>query len=449
MLAHDARAATYEVGPRQPLANLGAVPWEKLLPGDTVLIHARNEPYREKFVICRAGKPDAPITVRGVPDAAGRRPVISGDGATTRPELQYWGDVRSVIKIGGAVNPPDTTPQHIVIENLEVCGARPPYTFTNAAGQRQNYTKNAAAITVEKAEHLTIRNCVLRDSGNGLFISSNDQQVSRDILVTGNHIFDNGTAKSGLEHNVYSAGIRLVFEYNRFGPLRPGCLGNALKDRSAGLVVRYNWIEGGNRELDLVDAEDSALIRRDPGYRETFVYGNVILKLPTDLHSFVVHYGGDSPRPDNYRKGTLHFFHNTIVSYRPTMTMLFWLSSTAERCEFRNNLVHLTSPKAKLTLLKDVGNLHLDHNWLPPGWKNSFSTTPKAVVTGAETGLGGAAPGFMNLAAQDFRLTAASPCRDAGAGKSVERQYVLHQSSAARRDDGKPDLGAFEFGGKE
>ena len=59
-------------------------------------------------------------------------------------------------------------------------------------------------------------------------------------------------------HNSYTAAIGITFEYNRYGPLLAGAGGNNLKDRSAGMVARYNWIEGGNRQLDLVDAEDSS-----------------------------------------------------------------------------------------------------------------------------------------------------------------------------------------------
>jgi CRISPR/Cas system-associated exonuclease Cas4 (RecB family) len=60
-----------------------------------------------------------------------------------------------------------------------------------------------------------------------------------------------------------------VFQYNRFGPLCAGCNGNALKDRSIDTVVRYNWIESGNRQLDLVDAEDDPSLIVDPRYRDT------------------------------------------------------------------------------------------------------------------------------------------------------------------------------------
>jgi len=152
--------------------------------------------------------------------------------------------------------PADTTPKHIVIDGLEIQSARPPYSFTAANGTSTAYPNNAASIYVEKGENITIRNCVLHDSGNGLFTA----YLSRDVLVEGNYIHSNGNEDSLYEHNSYTAATGITFQYNRYGPLRPGCLGNNLKDRSAGLVVRNNWIEGGNRQLDLVDGEDDPSI---------------------------------------------------------------------------------------------------------------------------------------------------------------------------------------------
>jgi hypothetical protein len=78
-------AATYEVGPGQALASPGDVPWESLAAGDTVLIHWRAAPYTNKWVICRQGTADAPITVRGVPGAGGELPVIDA-GAALHPD---------------------------------------------------------------------------------------------------------------------------------------------------------------------------------------------------------------------------------------------------------------------------------------------------------------------------------------------------------------------------
>ena len=115
-----------------------------------------------------------------------------------------------------------------------------------------------------------------------------------DILIEGNWIYGNGNVGSVYEHNTYTAAIGIVYQYNRFGPLRAGAGGNNLKDRSAGLVVRYNWIEGGNRQLDLVDAEDSHVLVDDPSYGETFVYGNVLIEPDGAGNSQIVHYGGDS-----------------------------------------------------------------------------------------------------------------------------------------------------------
>ena len=170
-----------------------------------------------------------------------------------------------MVKIGGASVPPDTLPAHIVIENLEIRSGRPPFTFTNHSGGVETYASNAASMYVEKAEHLVIRNCVLHDSGNGLFIGAYDG-ATQNILVESNHIYDNGIENSYYQHNTYTAAIHLTYQFNRMGRLRDNCGGNNLKDRSAGLVVRYNWIEDGNRQLDLVDAEDSAVLVDDPDY---------------------------------------------------------------------------------------------------------------------------------------------------------------------------------------
>ena len=69
-------------------------------------------------------------------------------------------------------------------------------------------------------------------------------------------------------------------------------LGNNLKDRSAGLVVRYNWLEGGNRLLDLVES-DFPSYYENPSYRNTYVYGNVLVEQDGG-NSQVIHYGGDN-----------------------------------------------------------------------------------------------------------------------------------------------------------
>ena len=206
-------------------------------------------------------------------------------------------------------------------------------------GNTASYVNNAAAVWIEKGENITVRNNILHDSGNGLFVSSAEPFISRNILVEGNYIYDNGNANSLFEHNTYTAALGITYQFNRFGPLRSRALGNNLKDRSAGLVVRYNWIEGGNRQLDLVET-DSATIQNDPSYRDTHVYGNVLIEPAAAGNRQITHYGGDNGTTANYRKGTLYFYQNTLVSTRTDRTTLFRLSTNEEHADARNNIFY-------------------------------------------------------------------------------------------------------------
>lgn len=447
-----ARATVYEVKPDTPLDTIAEVPWATLQAGDTVLIYWKATAYKEKWVICRQGTAELPITVRGVLGPNGERPVIDGNGATTPTNLNYWNENRGTIKIGGASVPQDTMPKHIVIENLEVRGAFQAYQFTRANGQTQSYTANAAPVYVEKAENLTIRNCIITDGGNGLFIASSDDATSRNILVEGNYIHGNGNSGSAFEHNNYTAALGITYQYNRFGPLRAGANGNGLKDRSAGFVARYNWMEGGNRNFDLVDAEDSVLIRNSPDYHKTFVYGNVLIK-PNGGNNQTTHYGGDSGTTADYRKGTLYFYNNTIVSTRTGNTVVFRLSTNEEICDARNNIFYTVNPGTSLALLAESGTLNLMNNWSKSGWRNSFEGGFDGIVTGGSTFVIGIDPGFVDFAGQNFKLVEMGQAVNVGTAlnpnalpaNNVVRQYIKHQLGEARPVNGILDIGAYEF----
>jgi hypothetical protein len=449
-----AAAATYDVGPGQPLTAIGDAPWATLQPGDVVNIHWRPQPYREKWVICRQGTPAAPITVRGIPGPGGEKPVIDGGGATTAPGLNYWSEVRGIIKIGGANTPPDLMPRWIVVEGLDIRGARASATFTDDGGATQSYQSNASAIYLEKGENIVVRDCDMHDCGNGFFVASSPAEVSRDVLVAGNHIWDNGNAGSAFEHNSYTAAVGITFERNRYGPLAAGAIGNALKDRSAGLVVRWNWIEGGNRQLDLVDAEDSALIVGDPSYGETRVYGNVLIERDADGNRQMVHYGGDSGTVADYRKGVLRFYNNTLVSLRTDRTTLFRLSTNEETCDARNNIAWAAAAAGSTVSLIDVsGVLDWQRNLIAPGWRLSFGTFG-GTFNDAGTSIEPASPGFVDLVGQDYRLAPGSPALDAAmaldAGAmplhDLARQYVKHVADEPRPRDAALDVGAYELG---
>jgi hypothetical protein len=442
-------ATVLEVGPGRELADPAAVPWERLEPATLVLIHHRAEPYRTKWVINVAATEAAPVVVLGVPDpATGQRPVISGDGATTRLELDYWNENRSVVKIGGASLPAgDAAPAYVCVQGLEIRSARPAYGFTDDSGSAGTYARNAAAIHVERGAHVTIEDCVLTDCGNGLFASFE----TADLVVRGNHIFGNGIADSYYEHNSYTECRGILFEYNRYGPLRAGCGGNNLKDRSAGTVIRYNWIEAGNRQLDLVET-DHAELSDDPRYRATFVYGNLLIESEDTGNSQIVHYGGDGGDEGWYRKGMLHFYHNTILSTRDGNTTLLRLSTGDERADVRNCAVHATAGGTHLAVIADAGEASLTRCWLTEGWRDSHDGSPSGTVT-AESCLAGLEPGFVDAAGLDLvpapdspLLETAGPLAAAAADHPVTRQYRVHQRGEERSDGGTAAVGALAGG---
>lgn len=450
-----ARGAVYEVKPNTALDTIGEVPWATLQAGDTVLIHWRSTSYKEKWVICRQGTASQPITVRGVPGPNGELPVIDGNGAVTVPGVNFASEARGVIKIGSSNEPQDTMPKFIVIENLEIRGAHPNYQFTDDGGATQSYSSAASPIFVEKGENLVFRNNIITDGANGFFAASTDTVVSRDILVEGNYIYGNGIVGSILQHNNYTAAINITFQYNRFGPLRSGAPGVNLKDRSAGLIVRYNWIEGGNRTIDMVNGEDSSQIRNHPDYNKAYVYGNILIKGMQDAsNNQVIHFGGDTGSTASYRQGPLYLYNNTVYSTRTGNTVIVRLSASTVSGDARNNIFFNTQPGANMAMLAETGSMTLANNWAKPGWVNSHEGGGfTGTVTGGSTMLTGTDPGFTDAATQNFKLVSTAPAVNAGTtlhpdvqtANNLTRQYIRHQASEARPTNGSFDLGAFEF----
>lgn len=447
-----ANATDYHVDSNPPYQHIADVPWHQLQAGDRIFIHWRAQPYKEKWVINARGTAAAPIQIIGVSNAQGQQPIIDGNGATTPSHLNFWNDVRGLIKIGGSSTPDDDLPQHIVIENLTLRAARPPYQFTDESGQTHTYSNNAAAIYVEKGAHLTFKNNTIHDAGNGIFVGAYDGQT-QDIQILGNHIYDNGIVGRYYEHNTYTSAIGMLYEGNRFGALRAGALGNNVKDRSAGLIVRYNWIENGNRQLDLVDAYDADAVAAHPDYHRTLVYGNVLVEGDNQGNSQILHYGGDSGTSSAYRKGELYFYNNTIISTRSGNTTLMRLSTNDETAQVFNNVYTGSAPGNRLALIDDTGVVNLQHNWLKNDWQISHDSAVQGSVNDLGNNHSGNLPGFVDHAGQDFRPMAGSVLIDAGMALpsgllpsyALSQHYQPHQQTAPRSVNGNAlDIGAFE-----
>lgn len=398
----------YQVGPGPgQLASIEAVPWESLQAGDTVRIFHQATPYRSKFLVAGQGTAERPIRVCGVPGPNGERPVIDGENAVTRPDLPYstsdaptgglLHQTRSIIVIKPLAQAPDRAfPSHIQIDGLELRGAHANNTFTDNRGIRRQYVDFGACIWIERGHNITIANNAIHDCTNGIFSKSatdaweagdpSEYSVTKDIRIAGNDIYGNGiyTGKDGrgiaLTHGVYLESHHVVYEFNRFGPMAPSAGGSAIKDRGAGTVVRYNRIEDvPAKSIDLVEAEDYAPAATSlPEYRVAHVYGNQIFRLAPG--GLPIHYGGDhmGSEPD-YRKGTLWFYHNTIVygGNRPYRFM-FQLATIEERGEIWNNVL-LFKDNYEYGALRDGqdvdppaitgGIFNLGPNWINPGWK--------------------------------------------------------------------------------
>lgn len=449
MVCSLALATDYHIGPNQPLAQIADVDWTQLQPGDRVFIHWRAQAYKEKWVINVQGTAQSPISIIGVNGPNNQQPVIDGENAVTVAGLNYWNEPRGVIKIGGSNIPSDNLPQHIIIENLDIRSGHRDYQFINDQGNPEQYSTNAAAIYVEKAAHLTIRNCSLSHSGNGLFIGAFNG-LTENIVIENNHIFGNGVVGRIYEHNSYTAAIDITFKFNRFGPLKAGAGGNNLKDRSAGLVVAYNWIEGGNRQLDLVDAEDSAVLVNHPSYSQTHVYGNILIEPDNDGNSQIVHYGGDSGTLADYRKGTLYFYNNTIISKRSGNTTLLRLSTNDETAEVFNNIYYGSANGQSLALMAGSGTFNYQHNWLKTNYRDCHCT-PNGLINDLGNQVTGSNVGFVDLNNGNYRLQLNSAAIDQGMvipGNLSSHQplweYRKHQQSQPRLNDGIIDIGALE-----
>src|SRR5262249_23760621 len=161
--------------------------------------------------------------------------------------------------------------------------------------------------------------------------------------------------------------------------------------------------ESGNRQLDLVDAEDDPSLVSDPRYRTTFVYGNVLIEPDGAGNNQIVHYGGDSGDTSIYPKGVLHFFQKNVVSTPSRPTTRLRLATNEDTAAVRNNVVYVPASGNELAMLDSAGTLELRANWFKTGYVASHSgltgtiTTPVPNVTGTS-------PGFVDEAGQDFHL---------------------------------------------
>jgi hypothetical protein len=96
-----------------------------------------------------------------------------------------------------------------------------------------------------------------------------------------------------------------------------------------------------------------------------------------------------------------------------------------------NNIAYVTAAGSNLQVLDNYGRLILAQNWFKTGYTPFTVAHPKGTITDNGT-VNGSAPGFVNLAGQDFHLLSSSPCINDG---TVLRPLTIHRRGAEKHGE--------------
>jgi hypothetical protein len=371
---------TFDIGPGQP-HTFQTVPWGDLQAGDVVNIHYRTEPYLYKIALRAKGTAEHPVVINGVTGPMGQRPVLNFQGAataagsasvfTTSPQFgESLGGILIQRGQGEAYEGPK--PSHIHIKNLVLRNAKGSY--TSVAGITTTYGITACIYVMNSAD-LLIENNEIYGCGNGIFFMAKDgllSQTSERPVIRGNKVYGNGTPGSYLEHNLYIQSLSPIMERNYIGKLVDGAQGSSLKDRSAGAIIRYNYIVSSEgRAADLVDSQDQGIngIITRPEYGKDWMYGNVFF---IDSAGTAIHFGGDTwcetegsnvCVPLSQYRSRLKFYDNTLIyTLQGWRNVLFDLSLATTRVDAWNNTFHVGPQTENHHIVEYAGTVCLGKN---------------------------------------------------------------------------------------
>ncbi len=268
--------------------------------------------------------------------------------------------------------------------------------FSGAAVEDQN----GAGIRHD-GNGLTICSCYFHDNENGILGGGGD------VLIEYSEFAFNGYG-DGYTHNMYIDGAdRFTLRYSYSHHAR---IGHNVKSRAPENHILYNRI------MDERDGTASYAVDL-PNCGVSYLVGNLIQHGPDADNSTVVSYGAEgclNPRQE------LYVVNNTLVSDLDSGTFLYVQSGTTAR--IMNNIFAGDSE-----VLIGPGTL--------------------------TTNLVSNAPGLVDMTNFDYRLTAASPARDAGSSAGAVNgvdltpvyHYVHRSSRESRPVSGTIDIGAYEY----
>jgi hypothetical protein len=394
------QAATYQVGPSRTYHTVGSLP--SLSAGDSVEIDPAT--YNEVKRWTTSGTASQPINIRGM---GASRPVFDATGLNVDGALPH---PRAVFQVEA---------DYIALENLE---------FRNARNG-----DNGAGVRVTSGNNITVRNCRIAMCDMGIMCDNNS-----NLVIEASEVCSNGTSLyDGYSHNFYLGGKSATV---RFCYIHDSLYGQNFKTRAHYTELLYNYIaDSQDGEVGLVDAAETAAANS-----HAVMIGNIVLSKPR-LSGYntgrFIQFGQDSGGQHN---GTLFAFNNTFIAGDGRIQFLS--ANVAGATVVANNNVFYSSEKILGTL---GGGISGSNNWM-----QSTATVPATFYASVQAG----DPGFVNRAARDLHLTAASGCRNRGLNALLyldgtgalhsglpTLEYVNHLQNRPRPTDGQTDLGAYEY----
>ncbi len=334
-LAAAASAATYRVGLGETYRELTGLP--PLQPGDIVEVVGGFTYQPVRFEA--DGTAAQPITIRGLRNALGRRPLLAnGDNA-----LELAGD-------------------HYVVEGLELTGG-------------------AVRCLFVHADDLVLRDLLIHDCpGHGIEGGGNG---GGDLTLEYSELY--ATGRGLTQHQVYVASDEVAHPGSRFlmrfNWIHDGAGGNNVKSRAERNEIYFNWIEGAlYHELELIGPDPAdASVPENQAIENSDVVGNVLVKGGGHSSFWITRIGGDGT---GQTFGRYRFAYNTLVLASDSAGA-FRLFDGIDTFEAHNNVIHRTSTAATTPVIVRDAEVNWrsgrqvvgSHNWVvdivnavPPDW---------------------------------------------------------------------------------
>lgn len=237
--------------------------------GQTILIEFSSATLVDCATIASNG-----VTVRGILNADGRRPVIGDKSCADK----------GVIVVPGAAT------RDLTVEGLEIVGARVP-------------DGNGAAIRFQ-GTGLTVRNLFVHDNENGILASGGGpMRIEHSVFVR-----NGSAARPGRQHNVYFSGTaESSLDFTGNISVEATGEGHELKSRAGTNRVSCSVLASlAGRDSYTIDF---------PQAGEAFVERNVLQQGPNSSNTAMVSFGRESGLRDTR---SLVFSRNVIVNDHPS-----------------------------------------------------------------------------------------------------------------------------------